>query len=287
MLGIPLRYVLKHPLSATADLAADPFEVMTTIHECIVEGREPRRPQCPYQHDDDWEQRLHAHIGVSWPYEVTSEFRGLWSEVIGELQAKGIRAGPESFQWWNDGDAGFVRSIWCLVRHLRPTKIVETGVAHGVTSRFILEALKRNGDGHLWSIDLPPLERHWREQVGVAVGDRFPDRWSYIKGSSRRHLPKLLSQLGEIDLFIHDSLHSERNVRFEIDRAWVALSPKGAIVVDDIDANWGFHSFTQTFPGHKSLICEAEPLHPDLRRFNKKGLFGIILKEPTVSRTER
>jgi hypothetical protein len=91
-----------------------------------------------------------------------------------------------------------------------------------------------------------------------------------------------LSQLGEIDLFIHDSLHSERNVRFEIDQAWVALSPKGAIVVDDIDANWGFHSFTQTFPGHKSLICEAEPLHPDLRRFNKKGLFGIILKEPTV-----
>ena len=287
MLGIPLRYVLKHPLSATADLAADPFEVLTTIHEYIAEEREPRRPQCPYQHDDDWEQRLHAHIGVSWPCEVTSEFRGLWSEVIGELQAKGIRAGPESFQWWNDGDAGFVRAIWCLVRHLRPRKIVETGVAHGVTSRFILEALKRNGDGHLWSIDLPPLERHWREQVGVAVGDRFPDRWSYIKGSSRRHLPKLLSQLGEIDLFIHDSLHSERNVRFEIDRAWVALSPKGAIVVDDIDANWGFHSFTQTFPGHKSLICEAEPLHPDLRRFNKKGLFGIVLKEPTVSRTER
>jgi hypothetical protein len=32
------------------------------------------------------------------------------------------------------------------------------------------------------------------------------------------------------------------------------------------------------------MICEAEPLHPDLRRFNKKGLFGIILKEPTVSR---
>jgi hypothetical protein len=122
-----------------------------------------------------------------------------------------------SFQWWNDGDAGFVRTIWCLVRHLRPRKIVETGVAHGVTSRFILEALKRNGDGHLWSIDLPPLERQWREQVGVAVGDRFPDRWSYIRGSSRRHLPNLLSQLGEIDLFIHDSLHSERNVRFEID----------------------------------------------------------------------
>jgi hypothetical protein len=33
-------------------------------------------------------------------------------------------------------------------------------------------------------------------------------------------------------------------------------------------------------------LCEAEPLRPDLRRFNKKGLFGIILKEPTASRSE-
>ena len=38
-------------------------------------------------------------------------------------------------------------------------KVVETGVAHGVTSRFILEALERNGRGFLWSIDLPPLEK--------------------------------------------------------------------------------------------------------------------------------
>ena len=156
------------------------------------------------------------------------------------------------------------------------------GVAHGVTSRFILEALNRNGDGHLWSIDLPPLERVWRNQIGAAVGDRYADRWSYIRGSSRRRLPQLLSRLGQIDLFIHDSRHSERNVRFELDRAWPTLRPNGAIVVDDVDATWGFQSFTQTFSSHQSLICEAEPLRPDLRRFNKKGLFGIILKRPTA-----
>jgi hypothetical protein len=53
-------------------------------------------------------------------------------------------------------------------------------------------------------------------------------------------------------------------------------------VVDDVDANWGFRSFTLTFSGHQSMIAEAEPLHPDLRRFNKKGLFGITLKKPTT-----
>jgi hypothetical protein len=282
MLGIPLRYLLKHPVSAVADLAADPFEIWTTIHDAYVAQREQRGPQCPYQPDGNWEQRLHEALGVAWPCSATSEFWDLWREVISELEAKGIRVGPESFQWWNDGDAGLMRAIWCLTHHLRPKKVVETGVAHGVTSRFILEALKRSGDGHLWSIDLPPLERVWRKQVGAAVGDPYSDRWSYVRGSSRRRLPELLSRLGQIDLFVHDSLHSERNVRFELDRAWAVLGPNGALVVDDVDANWGFRSFTQTFSGHQSLICEAEPLRPDERRFNKKGLFGIILKLPTA-----
>lgn len=282
MLGIPLRYVIKHPVIAMADFAADPLEIWTTIHDTYIARLEQRGPECQYHPDDDWEQRLHHSLGVPWPCEIASEFWQVWAQVVGELRAKGIRAGPESFQSWNDGDAGFVRAIWCLVRHLKPRSTVETGVAHGVTSRCILEAAEKNGDGHLWSIDLPPLERHWREQVGMAVDHRQAHRWSYIKGSSRRHLPELLSRLGQIDLFIHDSLHSEHNVRFELDLAWAALRPGSALVIDDIDANWGFSSFTQAFSGHQPIICEAEPLHPDLRRFNKKGLFGIILKQPAA-----
>jgi hypothetical protein len=197
MLGIPLRYLLRHPVTATADLAADPFEILTTIQDNYIAQRERHRPPCSYKSDQDWERRLHEFLGLPWPCEATSEFLGLWSTVINELQAKGIQAGPESFQWWNDGDAALVRAIWCLTRHLKK-KVVETGVGHGVTSRFILEALKKNGDGHLWSIDLPPLERDWRKQVGAAVGDRFPDRWSYIRGSSRRRLPEYCLDLARL-----------------------------------------------------------------------------------------
>ena len=191
------------------------------------------------------------------------------------MDARGVRAGPESFKKWNDGDAGFIRAIWCLVRCLQPRHVVETGVAHGVTSRFILEALEKNSRGHLWSIDRPPMEREWKAQIGAAVDGRIQHRWSYIRGSSRRRLPKLLRQLNEIDLFVHDSLHSERNVRFEMDRAWQTLRPGGVLIVDDIDVNRGFLSFRQSFCGHDSIVCEAEPLRPDLRRFSKKGLFGI------------
>jgi predicted O-methyltransferase YrrM len=208
-------------------------------------------------------------------------FWPLWSTVVATLRAQGMAVGPFSFYEWNDGDAGFVRAIWCLIRHLRPANVVETGVAHGMTSRFILEALETIGAGKLWSIDLPPLNPMTRQEVGVAVRQTgVPvDRWTYIAGTSRRRLPALLSRLGRIDLFIHDSLHSNRNVMFELEYAWRYLSAGGVMVVDDIDANHAFDTFTKAHPEHPSFVCTAEPLTPDMRRFNQKGLFGIIRKQ--------
>ncbi|WGD54976.1 class I SAM-dependent methyltransferase [Bradyrhizobium sp. CB1650] len=276
---LDLRPYISRPISSLSAIAADPIESWLRFREQYAAHREGHTPPDLYKPDNNWEFRLNSLIELSSSDEIVSEFWSLWGVVVAEMQGRGIRPGPASFKGWNDGDAGFVRAIWCLVRHLKPRNVVETGVAHGVTSRFILEALERNANGHLWSIDRPPMEPEWRPQIGVAVGHRFRDRWSYILGSSRRRLPSLLKQLGQIDLFIHDSLHSERNVRFELDHAWPVLRPGGAIVVDDIDVNRGFFSFVQSFPINHSLVCEAEPLRPDTRRFNKKGMFGIVLKE--------
>jgi hypothetical protein len=270
MFGTGLQYFLRRPTWAVASVLAHPLETWRKLHDRHAE--------------EDWENRLLDLLGVPSPSEATSEFWALWPEVIGELQAKGVRVGPESYGPWNDGDAGLVRATWYLTRYLRPANVVETGVAHGLTSRFILEALERNGVGHLWSIDVAPLDQESPAQIGIAVGDRHLGRWSFIEGSSRVRLPAILAQLGRIDLFVHDSLHTPDNVRFEMDIAWSALLPGGAIVVDDIDiSDRAFRTFTRAFHGHQSMICEAEPLHPDLRRFNNKGLFGIVLKEPIKS----
>ncbi len=253
-------------------------ETWIKVQEKYADRNYQHRPPCQLKSDDDWEQRLHRCLKVEWPCDGTSDFWNLWPKIIAELEAAGIQTGPGSFRAYNDGDAGLSRTIWCLVRHLRPERVIETGVAHGLTSRVILEALEKNGAGHLWSIDLPPVEHVWQRQVGVAVGNRFADRWSYMKGSSRRLLPDLLSRLGQIDLFIHDSLHSERNVRFELAQSYAAVRPGGAIVVDDVDVNGAFEFFTNKVSGIQSMICEAEPIRPDLRRFNHKGLFGLIVK---------
>lgn len=288
MFGAALRQVMKHPIRATLAVASEPLETWTTFAERIVERGERRRAATPsdlYRIDLNWEAKLHHYLQTEHPCVATQEFWRLWTQVLDKLQIKGISVGPESYLGWNDGDAGLARAIWCITRHTRPCNVVETGVAHGVTSRFILEALDKNGDGHLWSIDRPPLlHEQLHSEIGCAVDPRDRKRWSYIRGSSRRRLPGVLAELGEIDLFVHDSLHSEQNVRFEMESAWAVLREGGALVVDDIDANAGFHAFIQAHNTCPSMVCEAEPIRPDLRRFNKQGLFGIVLKVQSCER---
>ena len=242
-------------------IVTDPGEAWARIQDRFDELGERRRPRYPYNAERDWDRRLHQILGIPWPCESTSEFWALWPEVMQPFEANGVRIGRGAFGGWGDGEPGFVRAVWHLVRHLRPANVVETGVARGFTTRFILEGLERNGAGHLWSIDAPPvLKPELLGQVGAAVLDRLHHRWSYIRGTSAQRLPGLLRRLGKIDLFVHDSRHTERNVRFELDQAWTALRPGGALVVDDVDLNRGFSSFAQISSGHQFLICYAEPL---------------------------
>jgi hypothetical protein len=274
-----LGYILKYPTRAAAALLSDPIGAWDTLRDRIVQHREyASRPPYRATPDQDWEINLYRLLGTM-PTNTTGEFRALWIEVMNSVRAQGVAVGPESFAGYNDGDTALVRAMWRIVRQMKPARVVETGVAHGFTSRVILGALARNGFGHLWSIDRPPLNPETRARVGLAVGGHHAEQWTLIRKSSRRALPALLNRLGTIDLFLHDSLHTERNVCFELEQVWRALRPGGIAVIDDIDSNWGFDSFTSKHTGFRSLICEAEPVRPDSRRFNGKGLFAILVKD--------
>jgi len=262
-------------ISGLRQLVHDPVDTYYKALSRWHERNERHTPHCYYESNEDWRQQL----GVS--DHDREETHRLSRSIQATLTAKGIRPGPESYLFWNDGDPAFTQAIWCLIRRLHAVKIVETGVAHGVTSRFILEALE--GRGHLWSVDLPPS---WapslHHEVGAAVLDRLSQEWSLIVGRSQRRLPPLLNKIAPIDIFVHDSHHSKYNMLFEMTQGWRALRPGGAMVVDDIDLNTAFEEFSQTIVGEK-LVCEAEPIRPDTRRFNQKGLFGILIK-PAASR---
>jgi hypothetical protein len=227
-----------------------------------------------YESEPEWERRLHEllgatwQFGVVWPCPMMGEFDEVWLEIAGLVDAQGLALGRGTYGGWDDADRGLARAVWCLIAHLRPNKVVETGVARGITSRVILERLERNGSGHLWSVDLPSLDKSLHGQVGAAVPASLRPRWTYVRGTSRQRLPGLLAELGEIDMFVHDSSHTERNVRFELDRAWAAMS-KGAIVADDVNQSPAFDAFRRARPGAPTVVARAD---------DGKAQFAIALK---------
>jgi hypothetical protein len=253
-------------------IAAHPYEGVERTVERVGEWRGRNRGPAHYDVTEECEERAHRLIGARWPCDERHAFEEVWQAALDDLAARGLDVGRGAFGGWDDGDARLGGVAWCLARHLRPERVVETGVARGLTTRVLLEALHRNGSGRLWSIDLPPLtipER--RPEIAVAVPASLRDRWTYIEGSSRRKLPGLLRELGELQLFLHDSWHSRRNTQWELTQAWPALSDGGVVVADDIDGNWGFAEFEGSVADGVAIHCIAD---------DGQRLFGVARKAP-------
>jgi hypothetical protein len=249
-------------------LIASPIETALFIPERISMRHERRLSHEP---DLDWEARLHRWLGAPWPCSERANVGALWREIASELQASGLRFGRETYGEYSDSEESVARAAWCTVLHERPSVVVETGVARGVTSRIVLEALNRNDRGHLWSIDLPHLfDKSLHPQTGAAVPESFRGRWTYIRGSSRRRLPTLFRALGQVDLFIHDSLHTARNTRFEMERTLRVLAPGGVMIIDDISTHQAFFDFAQNFRSVETLVCP----HSD----RDGSCFGLVHK---------
>jgi hypothetical protein len=221
-----------------------------------------------YGAGQDGTARLHAALGLPWPCETAAAFGPAWDVMVSGLRDAGVPVGLGSYAGWNDSDRTFAAAIWCVIAHLRPARVVETGVAHGLTSRLILEGLRRNGAGQLWSIDLPAVDSALHREIGIAVPPHLRSRWTYIQGTSRDRLPGLLAELGDIEVFVHDSLHTGRNTRFELSCAWPSLRTGGAAVVDDIDHSLAFRKF----------VAREQPAWVAARHVVGPGLWGAAIK---------
>ena len=139
--------------------------------------------------------------------------------------------------------------LYTIVRALKPKIIVETGVSNGVSSRCILEALKRNNYGTLYSIDLPKESSlaliHPNKEIGWLVPNTLKKRWKLILGDSKVLLPKVLSECKEVDIFLHDSYHTYEFMTFEFRTAWKYITNNGMLLSHDINANKAFEDFVK------------------------------------------
>lgn len=206
------------------------------------------------------ESALHVY-GLNAYYEELKS-----SNLVKFLQDVTIDEPTFSGNFHSIDDFRFTRILtYCLMRRLRPKNIIETGVMHGLSTVFIMQALNNNKYGQLFSIDLPShhsegpasddgyIETLPPQRDPAWIAKEFPIdkgiKWKYIQGASQQILPTFapnyLSNNNGIDLFIHDSDHSYENMIFELT---YALSPEvksKLIICDNIEANIAFYEMTK------------------------------------------
>lgn len=188
-------------------------------------------------------------------------------------QAKLHRHESVAISQVHHGGPSLALICYLLVRATKPSSVVETGVAYGVTTAYMLQALDTNGDGRLYSIDLPELRAGADDLTGSLVPSRLRERWSLYRGTSKRRLAEVLFQASPVDIFIHDSLHTYRNMRYEFQSVAPHLAPSGFVIADDIHNNAAFEEWSESPEVTHSMTVSEE---------SKKSLFGIA----QIRRTE-
>jgi len=125
------------------------------------------------------------------------------------------------------------------------------------------------GVGHLWSIDLPPVMPIWHEQSKVLVDETLWRDWTYVRGSSRRQMPRVCETMKTVDIFIHDSLHTPMTMKYEFTQAWTSMRVGGLLISDDVEGNSSFLDFIGSHGVQKWFVAPHTA---------KEGLFGVALK---------
>jgi len=146
---------------------------------------------------------------------------------------------------------------YAAVRALRPECILETGIANGVSSSYLLLALQKNGCGHLHSIGLAdPAFLPAGKQPGWLVPQWLRNSWQIHLGDAREILSPLLTRLQHVNVFIHDSLHTYDHMLWEFEAAYPYLNSGDLLCTDDALWNNAFNDFAR-----KAGTPEARILH--------------------------
>ena len=227
---------------------------------------------------DSWHTRRPSYEPVAWPTAMGEmEDIGLATvatlseppllELEAELRTRFETIEDRAWSHVYNADATLARLLYAICRRLQPDVVVETGVAYGVTSAYLLKALAVNRKGTLFSVDLPPLGRKSDDLQGALVPAGLRPRWVLQRGTSQRLLGAILGRR-PVDLFVHDSLHTYGNMRREFEQAWPRLRPGGVLVSDDVQGNPAFLELKEKAVGYWRVV----------RQEGKGALFGVLTK---------
>ncbi len=238
-------------------LAQDPTEFADRIR-AMGEIQARKRWPTPVRYSPvSWQemvQQVSAVLDPQMPWEVDDAgFVQMREQIAGHLRP--LKEVP--FPAYMDGDMALARICYFLTLALKPEVVIETGVALGIVSSFILSAMERNRRGRLVSIDLPPLGVR-DNAIGLGIPHALRARWVLHRGASARVLPRLLAELPQAGLFVHDSLFTRRNSRHEYALVLPHLANRSAIVANRVDFSDAFAWLAATTAPAATAVVRAE-----------------------------
>ncbi len=186
---------------------------------------------------------------------------------------------PYPAEYLVENSVGLLLYLICKI--LRPEKVVETGVAYGLSSCYILQALHENNHGKLYSIDYSLRPWESKQMLGAMIPDNLRDRWKLIYGIASKKLKPLLDSIKPIDIFIHDSAHTYSNMIFEFQTSWDYIREGGLLISDDIVFNNAFYDFYNQKNINPILYSQMDKNSLDYYRdYNMKihAFLGILSK---------
>jgi len=142
--------------------------------------------------------------------------------------------------------------LYALVRATGPDRVVETGVANGASSFFLLHALRKNGRGQLASVDV-------RGNVGGLLDDSERREWRLtILGASRRgaQFKSLVADGPPIDVFLHDSDHRYLWQMLELESAVANMATRSIVLCDDADSSYAFLDYCHAMGRRPAYLAE-------------------------------
>lgn len=178
-----------------------------------------------------------------------------------EMRRPTRAAAPAPFEKVYDASDTLAQLCYVLCRALAPHAAVETGVANGVTSAHLLAGL--GAKGRLYSIDWSPGGSRRRRPVGSLVPQALRGAWQLEIGPSRRLLPRVARRVAPVGVFVHDSLHTYRTMRAELEVVTPYMDRPGAILVDDVSHNAAFSDWSNAArPDYVALVATELEDHP-------------------------
>ncbi|MBO4241417.1 class I SAM-dependent methyltransferase [Pseudonocardia alni] len=114
---------------------------------------------------------------------------------------------------------------YLLLRHHRPSQVVEVGTFYGWSTTWILSALRDNGSGHLQSFDLVD------HVCGTVPEELSAGRWTFHRGDLRETVEKVPADTGY--LFV-DADHGRRFARWYLEHLFGRIATGTPTSVHDV-----------------------------------------------------